>query len=221
MDAPMPMAETPIFTTGVVDAFTPPGSPRTYLIQPLSYTQRAAFRAEHARRGGIFPSNAQMFAALRVAVEANSPANADDLLSDIALAEAEPENAQAKAKLTAIEAACAALGGYAELLAARRLWTDMLPFVAARHALRGWEGPGLPEFQKDAAGLVPPHLLEVLPDAELADIGWRADALMQPSRAAVGNSSRLSSSPGSPEPAKGETRRKTAARGSSEKRHGR
>lgn len=73
----------------------------------------------------------------------------------------------------------------------------MLPWVAARHALRGWEGDGLPPFAR-TGGLVAADLLDLLPAEEIEAVGSRAAELMQPDRAAEGNSVPPTSSPATP-----------------------
>lgn len=75
----------------------------------------------------------------------------------------------------------------------------MAPWVACRHALRGWEGPGLPTFQRDK-GLVPEALLDVLPASEIAAVGWRSFLLVSLDRSAEGNSVAPLPSPGTPAP---------------------
>jgi hypothetical protein len=98
-----------------------------------------------------------------------------------------------------IEAACAAIPSYAGLLAARQRYIGMLPWVAARHALRGWEGTDLPPFKRDRC-LVSEALMDALPQEDIEPIGWRASALMQPSRDAEKNSAAPSPSPASQAP---------------------
>jgi len=194
-------------------------SSRPYDLAPLTFTQRAAFRAEHSRMAGFYPTQDQMFDALRAVITANSPANADELLAQIDRAEAAPEDAQAQANLSAIEAACAGTA-YGNMLAARRLNLELLPFVAARHALRGWEGPGLPPFTKDGAGILPTELLDLLPADEVSMLGWRASDLMSPGKSTAGNLPPPSSSPGSQRRVRAAIRQKTAASGSSRAKSG-
>ena len=83
---------------------------------------------------------------------------------------------------------------YAGLLAARQLYLGTLPWVAARHALRGWEGDRLPPFRRER-GTVPDDLLELLPQDEVEAIGWHASTLMNVSPAAEKNSAAPSPSP--------------------------
>jgi hypothetical protein len=90
---------------------------------------------------------------------------------------------------------------YAGLLAARQRYLGTLPWVAARHALRGWEGDGLPLFQR-VRGLVPDDLLDAVPQDDVEAVGWRASTLMQPGRDAEGNSGAPSPSPETPAPTK-------------------
>lgn len=188
----------PIFSARDHEWFTPPGQDqREYLLAPLTYRERQAFRADLAREGGIYPGNAQMIEALRQALRDSQPDNLADLLAAIDAAEAAPEDASAQAQLAAIEAACSAMPAYSSLLAARQRYLGMLPLIAARHALRDWKGPGLPEFKR-VRGVVPEELLDVLPQAELESIGWQASLMMQPNQAAVGNSEAPSPSPETP-----------------------
>lgn len=181
------MAATPIFSTQDVVEVRPDGSPRVYTVAPLSYRERAAMQADLARYAGVYPSPAQMFEALRGAVRDVGAANAAELLAQIDEAEGAPADMDAQRRLSAIEAACATVPAYAELLAARNYWTAMLPFVAARWGLRGWEGQGLPEFRRER-GAVPEALLDHVPHQELQLVGWRAHGLALVTKEAEGNS---------------------------------
>ena len=176
---------TVVFSRRDAEWFAPSGAAsRRYLIAPLTYRERQAFRADLAREGGIYPSHAQMLDALRTAVREASPDNAGELLAVIDASEATPDDAAVQVQLGTIEAACATVPVYAGLLAARQRYLGTLPWVAARHALRGWEGDGLPPFRR-ARGLVPDDLLDALPQDDVETIGWRASTLMQPGRDAV------------------------------------
>lgn len=184
---------TPVFSRRDAVWFTPEGAPRSYLIAPLTFRERQAFRADLARDGGLYPPREQMLAALRAAVADLAPGNAHELLAVIDAADAAPDDAALQARLGAIEAACAAVPEYAELLGARQRYLGMLPWVAARHALRGWDGPGLPPFQR-LRGTVTAELLELLPGDEVEAVGWKASVLMQPGADAEKNSAALSPS---------------------------
>lgn len=191
----------PVFSALNTVDFTPPGSPRTYVLGPMTYRERQAFRADHAREGGVYPSQAQILEALRQAVRNAGPSNADQVLEVIDAAEADPEgeNAAVQSALAAIEAAMASAPGYAALLAARRLWLGMLPWCAARYSLRGWSGPDLPPFAR-VRGAVPADLMDQLPEDDVAAIGDRAIVMLRPDRDAVGNSGAGSPSPATPNP---------------------
>lgn len=168
--------------------FQPPGSPRIYTLAPLTYRQRQAFRADMARDGGIYPSRAQLFDAMRRVVRELAPANAAELLDMLAEAEADKrgEDADLQSRVSALEVQIADQPAYSALMAARIRYAGMLPWIAARHALRGWQGPGLPEFRQDR-GIVPEDLMQQIPDAEIEAVGNRAADLMQPGEAAAGN----------------------------------
>jgi hypothetical protein len=180
---------TPVTSRDELVEFIPPGSPRSYTLAPLTYRQRQAFRADMAREGGIYPSRGQLLETIRRVVRELAPSNAAELLEmvDAAEADAPGDDADLQNRLSGLEASIATQPAYAALVAARVQYTGMIPFVAARHALRGWEGPGLPDFARDARGLVPEDLLEGIPQAELQAIGNKAADLMQPAEAASGN----------------------------------
>jgi len=189
----------PVFTRREAERFAPPGSPRSYLLAPLTFRERQSFRADMAREGGIYPPRAQLLDGLREAVREASPANAEELIGhiDAAEADADGEDRAVQQRLATIEAACAGLPVYATLLAARQRYAGMLPWVAARHALRGWDGDGLPPFAR-TGGMVPAELLDLLPGDEIEAVGSRAAELMQPDRSAEGNFAPPSSSPAIP-----------------------
>ena len=191
---------TVVFSRRDAEWFAPPGAAnRRYLVAPLTYRERQAFRADLAREGGIYPSHAQMLDALRAAVREAAPDNAAELLAVIDASEATPDDPAVQVRLGTIEAACATVPVYAGLLAARQRYLGSLPWVAARHALRGWEGEGMPPFRR-LRGLVPEDLLDDLPQEDIEAIGWRASTLMQPGRDAEGNSGAPSPSPETPAP---------------------
>lgn len=173
------------------------GSGRRYLIAPLTYRERVAYSSDLTREGGVFPSQAQMLEAMRNAVRELGAANVVELVAAIDAAEAEPDNLAAQSALATIEAACVEVPAYAALLAARERFMGMMPFVAARHALRGWEGAGMPAFRRER-GVVPESLMDEIPDAEVQIVGFAAAKLMRPGPDAAKNSEGLSPSPESP-----------------------
>lgn len=194
-------SDLPIATALAEETFSPPGSPRSYTLAPMTYRERTAFRADLAREGGLYPTTEQFFAVLRTAIATAAPDNQAQLLAVLNAAEADPkgEDKAAQAALAVLEVSLSADPGYAALMAARRRWNGMMPFCAARFALRGWSGPGLPAFRREK-GIVPDELMDHIPEAEIEPVGNRALALLRPSKAAEGNSAPLSPSPGSQTP---------------------
>lgn len=218
----------PIFSRRTPVLVQPEGSANTYTLAPLTFAERASFRAEMTRVAGIMPARGLMRDALRAAVRELSPGNAEELLAEIEAGEAvaeevarcvrarepvPPEMAATALRLQTLETAASAHPGYADLLAAQQRYMGMVPFVAARVALRGWEGPGLPAYRR-VRGLVPEELLEELPADEVEFVGWRASELMSPSKVAEGNSASPSPSPGAPAPATAASSPTTGAAGS-------
>jgi hypothetical protein len=202
------MTAPPVFSAYDLVAFTPPGSPRTYRLAPLTYRERIAFRAALAREAGMRPSPQDVSNGLRAALREVAPTNIDEALAVVdeadaarEAADAAPNDAALKAKLAEAQAqlaviitACMDVPAYAELRAAGERWIGMAPWVACRHALRGWDGPGLPVFRRDK-GLVLEELLDVLPASEVTAVGWRAFLLVSLDRSAEGNSAAPSPSP--------------------------
>lgn len=206
--------DAPVTTKRAIERFTPEGSPRAYLIAPLDFHQRIAYKSDMTRSVGSYPTTGQMLLAIRAAVIASKPDNLDEQLAQIALAEAEPMNIPAQADLGLIEQRISLSPVYAELRVARDAYMTMLPWVAAKHALRGWEGPDLPEFAAPG-GLVSGDCLEALAELdELGAVGWRAAALMAPGKSAVGNSASPLPSSGNPAPSTEAIPQKTEAAGS-------
>ena len=127
---------TVVFSRRDTEWFAPPSTAdRRYLVAPLTYRERQAFRADLAREGGIYPSHAQMLDALRAAVREASPDNADELLAVIDASEATPDDAAVQVQLGTVEAACATVPIYAGLLAARQRYLGTLPWVADRKSV--------------------------------------------------------------------------------------
>lgn len=192
--------ETPVvFSARETEWFTPPGSPRSYLLQPLTYRERSAMRRELRRVGGIPPERAALLEGMREALRQVQPANLDACLAIVDEAEATPDDAGVQARLALVEQAVVDVPAYAALTDAQVRHNDAVPYVAARHGLRDWRGPGLPDFAR-VDGAVPEHLLEEMPAAEIGIVGWRAYVLAMLGRSAEGNSVALSPSPESPTP---------------------
>jgi hypothetical protein len=206
-------AEQPVLSAGQVIDFQPPGSGHVYQVAPLTFRERAAMRADLARFAGIYPEDGQLRATLRAALNALAPDNLAELLSVVDAAEAAPGDDAAQRALQDIEAICAMVPAYAELLAARNHYMTMVPFVTARHALRGWTGEGLPPFRRER-GVVPEALLDVLPHADLTALGWLAHAMSIVGKSAVGNSVSPTPSPATRTRAKAGRGRRMAGAGS-------
>jgi hypothetical protein len=207
------VSEKPITTPRAIQRFAPAGSPRTYLLAPLSYHQRIEYEADMLRIAGLYPNDAQLLTAARAAILSASPANAEELLGIVAAREAGPQDLEALANFSLIELQLSKVPVYAELLVARQKHLAKLPWVAAMHALRGWEGPDLPPFEAVGDVAAQPCMDALAETGELPLVGWQAHSLMTLGRRAEGNSGSPSPSPGTPAPAKVATSRKAAGGG--------
>jgi hypothetical protein len=85
-----PAFDAPVFSALDTEEFTPPGSPRTYVLGVLNYRQRAAFTRDMRRSCGDRPDRAVMLAVLRECLRELAPANLDDALATVDEAEAAP-----------------------------------------------------------------------------------------------------------------------------------
>ena len=178
----------------------PPASPRRYQLAPLTRRERNLFRRALVAEGATYPGTEAMFAALRAALQEIAPGNLAELLGMVEAAETEQADGgpgAATVALAPIEAAARSVPAYAQLLADRAYYLAAYPGLLARYALRGWDGPGLPAFER-RNGEVPEVLLDAVPDAELADLGWAAHPLAFVTRSAEKNSAAPSPSPASP-----------------------
>lgn len=172
----------------------PPGSPRRYLLAPLTRIARNRFRAALVAEGATYPGAAALFAALRQAVREIAPSNLDEIMAMVDAAEEEQRLAAPDAPpgvatlaLMPVEAAARQVPAFAQILADRAYYVATYPGVLARFALRGWEGPDLPAFSL-RNGQVPEELLEAIPDAELTSLGWAAHPMAFVTRPAEKNS---------------------------------
>lgn len=203
-----------ILTRRQVERFTPSGygedaETPVYLVAPLTWRERGAFRADLVRAGvGQYPSNQALVAAVRTSLVEAAPANLDELLAHVdAFAdlfsadplampagegEAEPDPAAmagyeaerdrriaVQAAYSTIEAATSAAPRVAALLAARTLYLALAPTMAVAHALRGWSDDVGLPFRR-VAGVVPDDLIEQLPRDDLDAIGLLALQLQAP-----------------------------------------
>jgi hypothetical protein len=191
-------ADPVVVTALATETFTPPDSPRSYTLAPLSYRQRSAMLRELRREGGIKPDRAVLLEGMRAALREIAPANLTECLAAVEAAEADPDDAAAQARLALVEQAVVDVPAYAALAEAQVRYNEAIPLVATRHALRGWDGPGLRPYATGADGLVPEALLDLLPAPELTALGWRAYVLAVLGRSAEGNSAGPSPSPAAP-----------------------
>jgi hypothetical protein len=187
--------EIPVLSRRDVEPYTPPGSPRTYQIAPLTVRERLRARAAVVSEGGVYPDQAAMFEGMRSALREAEPENLAELISVLDAAEGAPDDQDLVAQVVRIETACQSAPQYTALMGRREQHLSVIPFVYFLHAVRGWAGPDLPAFER-RGGLVREELLEAVPDIELRLVGWRAQALSQPSTAARGNSAAPSPSSG-------------------------
>lgn len=184
---------------------SPAGSGRTYTIAALTFRERAAMKAELVREAGQPAFREQLLAARRAALREAAPDNLDELLALLDEAEAmdpatdTPEARALGAKVALIDAAAMDVPSYADLVSRNFRSVYMTPLVAARYGLRDWRGEGLPEFRR-IRGLVPDELLDMLPAAELEEVGWAVWHAAHLTQAVEKNSAAPSPSPESQTP---------------------
>jgi hypothetical protein len=190
-------------------AFTPfsydgKDNPPVYLVSPATRRQRIAFRRALTAAGARYPSDLALMAALREGIAALLPAaELGPLLALIDGAEAitkagEILDPAARANLEEIERAVAESDPrYRALLADRSAWLEIAPLTAASMFLVGRAGEApLPR----RGGIVPDEVLEALPEADIDAIGFKALALMSPTKDEEKNSASPASPPPSPRP---------------------
>ncbi len=150
--------------------FQPIGSPRRYLLAPLTRRERNLFRRALVAEGAVMHSHETMLDALRDALREIAPGNLDELL---AMVDAAQDDDDARKDLAPVEAIARSVPAYASRLADNVFYLNIYPGVMARFALRGWEGEGLPPFQRHN-GMVLDAALEGISDDELRAVGWEA-----------------------------------------------
>jgi hypothetical protein len=206
--------DNPILSRRDVEEFTPPGSPRTYTIAPLTVRERMRARAAVIAEGGVYPDQATMYAAMRDVLREAGPADLDDLLAVLDEAQAAPDDQEIMAKAAKIETACQSSPAYTALLARRNRHMAAIPFVFFLYAVRSWSGDSLPPFERRNE-TVREDLLDAVPEAELVMVGWKAHEMAQPGKGAEGNSVTPSRSSGTPRVTPGRNSRSAAGATSS------
>ncbi|WP_125918903.1 hypothetical protein [Granulibacter bethesdensis] len=196
-----------------------PSAP-VYMVAPLSWRDRARWRAAMAEGGAsTYPTDEMILDAVKRAVTDIGPANLDELLSTVdawrdyvtlitdavkSVQQGEtPDYPEAPAGLpdryAAIETSVRAHPTVSHLYVQRVRWHDLAAPLLAAYGLRGWEGvPG-----NDGADLpfrrvqdtVPDDLLDRIPPRDLQAIGDEVWRLAQVGRADRGNSASPSQSP--------------------------
>jgi hypothetical protein len=179
-EAPDAPAATVVLSRDQRHTIEPPGSPRSYIVAPLTRRDRNLFRRDMVAAGATNPGQWQLFDAMRAGLREIEPDNLEELLAVLDEAEALPLAeaipADVRDRLAPIEAASMSFPAYAALVAAREFWWATMPTMILRRALVGWSGPDLPPFKRRADG-VSDALLESIPDADLGHVGGRAFAL--------------------------------------------
>lgn len=201
-------------STPEVERFTPEGSSVTYLIATPSVMERARFKRDLVASGATYHDDAALLSALREDLRAVQPANLDrllEMLDQFEALESKSDDPQLVAAVADMERlGRAAAGRYAGLLGERAFFNDVLPIVAARSFLIGWEGIEKP-FER-ASGITSDRTLSLIPEAHLQQIGARAFARMVLSGGLEKNSASPSPSRSNPKPSRAGTSRRTAAR---------
>lgn len=206
-----------VLSANDLDRFTPAHRasdpvPPVYLIAPMTWRQRAAWRGDLARAGvSRIPTDEEFVRGVRAAIEDVAPDNlgecldAVDAMLGVMAAGPMPEPdappategdtpppdsgrdaelARRTAVLDAygtVERAVAAHPRVAGMAAERTMFNGLAPGLAAAHALRGWEGVGVPFARRN--GVVPDDVLDRLPEDDLRAVGFRALELMRVSDA--------------------------------------
>jgi hypothetical protein len=163
----------------------------TYWVRPASLFERAAFHRDLASRGVKIHARERLTAALREDLAALAPENLADLLAlvDLVAATAPGELGEAEAaRFDLLCDVCRRAGSaFAAVEADHVYWAEMVPLLAAKRFLDGWEGDGLPPFARGREG-VADDLLERVDPLHLVQAGWKAWSLMTVSKATEKNS---------------------------------
>ncbi|MCA6305659.1 MAG: hypothetical protein IM628_12710 [Phenylobacterium sp.] len=163
----------------------------TYWVRPATLFERAAFHRDLAARGVKIHARERLSAALREDLTALAPENLDDLLTLVDLVSATAPGALDEAEAARFDLVCDVCrrsgGRFAAVEADHVYWAEMVPLLAAKRFLDGWEGDGLPAFERGRDG-VADDLLERLDPLHLVQAGWKAWSLMTVTKATEKNS---------------------------------
>ncbi len=208
-----------VLSANDLDRFTPAHRasdpvPPVYLIAPMTWRQRAAWRADLAGAGiSRLPTDEDFVRAVRAALEEVAPDNLAECLDAVdamlgvmaagpmpevppspegTIVPPDPERDAEIARRTAVldaygsvEHAMAPHPRVSAMAAGRARFNGLAPGLAAAHALRGWEGVPVPFVRRN--GVVPDDTLDRLPEDDLRAVGFRALELMRVSDAARKN----------------------------------
>ncbi len=204
MTLPLSARRTVRFVPSGFDADDPKAP--AYLLAVASHLLRAEFRQACTAAGMQYPSDGQLFAALRVAIKASGVSNGDDLLALVDAGEAKGGDPSLELpegtldRLRELQRVVAEQDeAFARLLASRVRFGNLMPLVAARMCLRGWEnvfdddGKPVP-FRRGPQG-VPDDDLEFIPEAHLHELGNKAVSMMTVTETQSKNSASPSRSP--------------------------
>lgn len=162
------------------------GRPPVYLLRVPQHRDRKAFRAALIRAGARPVSQAEVLEGLRAAIKgAAAPDQVAALLEIVDQFEAAGRDGRADESLARDVAEIErvmrrAWPPYAALLGDQTEYLQVAPLVAAKLFLIGWENVAAPF--KRVGGEVPDAVLEAIEERDLDEIGWRAFALMHPSK---------------------------------------
>lgn len=172
--------QLPISRTDI-DRFTPPGSTAVYLLATPTLMQRAAFKRDLVSLGATMHDRPALLAALRADLRAAAPYNLDQLIEVLDGYEAAPDEADSATKAEVdgmMRLARAYAGEYAQRLGDNAHFNDVLPIVACKHFLVGWEGvtdaDGKPAPFARVNNQTTDATLMAIPAAELVAVGMRA-----------------------------------------------
>jgi hypothetical protein len=190
---------------------------RSYTLAPLTVLEQQMFKADMASAGAQLIGPWRLRGALRDGLRELAPDNLAELLALLDQAEAAEDAGEAVAddlrrQREIVALSCMQVPHYAALRAAEEFYWGMMPLVILRRALRGWSGPGLPDFSRQR-GQVPAVVIDELPQGDIMALGNRAWLLTYLPASAGNDSGAQSPAPETSTPSKAEKRHRTARHG--------